>query len=140
MLGGDDISNSTQSFVPCGMKYNEYTPCEDPVRSLKYDREMLRYREQHFPKKKELLKCLILAPPGYKNSSSWPKSRDLSWFSNVPHKELSVEKVVHNWIQVDRDKFQFLGGGTMFPHGADAYIENINKLIPLTDGSIDDCH
>ena len=24
----------------------------------------------------------------------------------------------------------------MFPHGADAYIENINKLIPFIDGSI----
>ena len=52
MLGGDNISNSTQSFVPCDMKYSEYTPCEDPVRSLKYDREMLRYRERHCPKMK----------------------------------------------------------------------------------------
>lgn len=136
MLGVDDISNSNISFAPCDMKYSEYTPCEDPVRSLKYDREMLKYRERHCPEKQELLKCLIPAPPGYKNPFLWPKSRDFAWFSNVPHRELSVEKAVQNWIQVDGDKFHFPGGGTMFPHGADAYIENINKLLPLTNGSI----
>ena len=136
MLGGDDISNSTQSFVPCDMKYSEYTPCEDPVRSLKYDREMLRYRERHCPEKEELLKFLIPTPPGYKNPFSWPKSQDLAWFSNVPHRELSAEKAVQNWILVDGDKFHFPYARTMFPHGAYAYIETINKLIPLTDGSI----
>ena len=41
MLGRDDISNSTQSTVPCDMNYSDYTPCEDLVRFLKYDREML---------------------------------------------------------------------------------------------------
>ena len=49
MLGGDNISNLTQIFVPCDMNYSEYTPCEDPMSSLKYDREMIRYRECHFP-------------------------------------------------------------------------------------------
>ena len=43
---------------------------------------------------------------------------------------------MQNWIQVEDDKFRFPGGGTMFPHGADAYIDDMNKLIPLTDGSI----
>ena len=78
MMGGDDISNSTQSFVPCDMKYSEYTPCEDPVRSLKYDREMIRYRERHCLEKEELLKFLIPALPDYKNPFSWPKIRYLS--------------------------------------------------------------
>ncbi|EMS59429.1 putative methyltransferase PMT17 [Triticum urartu] len=62
--------------------------------------------------------------------------RDVAWFANVPHKELTVEKAVQNWIRVDGDKLRFPGGGTMFPHGADAYIDDIGKLIPLHDGSI----
>ena len=90
MLGGDNISNSTWSFVPYDMKYSEYTPCEDPVRYLKYDREMIWYKESHFREKKESLKFLIPAPPGYKNPFSWPKSRYLSWFSNIPRREFSA--------------------------------------------------
>ena len=95
-----------------------------------------KYRERHCPEKNEILKCLIPAPPRYKNPFPWPKSRDYAWFANVPHRELTVEKAVQNWIQVEDDKFRFPGGGTMFPHGADAYIDDMNKLIPLTDGSI----
>lgn len=60
----------------------------------------------------------------------------MAWFANVPHKELSVEKAVQNWIRVDGDKFRFPGGGTMFPRGADAYIDDIDKLISLRDGTI----
>jgi len=66
----------------------------------------------------------------------WPKSRDYAYFNNIPHKELSIEKAVQNWIQVEGDKFRFPGGGTMFPHGADAYIDDISKLISLSDGTI----
>ncbi|KAG6500129.1 probable methyltransferase PMT15 [Zingiber officinale] len=120
----------------CDVKYSEYTPCEDRDRSLRFDRDRLIYRERHCPEKGELLKCLIPAPPGYKNPFPWPASRDMAWFSNVPHKELTVEKAVQNWIHVDGDKFRFPGGGTMFPNGADAYIDDINRLIPLRDGSI----
>lgn len=94
------------------------------------------YRERHCPEKRELLKCLIPAPTGYRNPFPWPASRDVAWFANVPHKELSVEKAVQNWIRVDGDKFRFPGGGTMFPHGADAYIDDIDKLISLRDGTI----
>ena len=53
MLGGDNISDSTQNFVPCDMKYSDYTPCEDPMRSLKYYREMLIYKERHCLEKEE---------------------------------------------------------------------------------------
>jgi hypothetical protein len=78
----------------------------------------------------------VPAPRGYRNPFPWPASRDVAWFANVPHKELTVEKAVQNWIRVDGDKFRFPGGGTMFPHGASAYIDDIGKLIPLHDGSI----
>ncbi|XP_055831975.1 probable methyltransferase PMT15 [Solanum dulcamara] len=120
----------------CDTKYSEYTPCEDPERSLKFNRKRLIYRERHCPAKSELLKCRIPAPYGYKNPFKWPASRDIAWYDNVPHKELTVEKAVQNWIRYEGDKFRFPGGGTMFPNGADAYIDDIAKLINLKDGSI----
>ncbi|CAN0840740.1 Probable methyltransferase PMT18 [Linum grandiflorum] len=118
------------------MSYSEYTPCQYPPRGRTFDREMMRYRERHCPAKEELLFCLIPAPPNYKTPFKWPRSRDYAWYDNIPHKELSVEKAVQNWIQVEGDRFKFPGGGTMFPRGADAYIDDINDLIPLTGGTI----
>lgn len=129
-------TDSVEVIPPCDMSYSEYTPCQDPSRGRKFDRAMLKYRERHCPKKEELLRCLIPAPPKYKTPFKWPQSRDYAWYDNIPHKELSIEKAVQNWIQVEGDRFRFPGGGTMFPRGADAYIDDINKLIPLTDGSI----
>lgn len=133
-----DINSSveSQTFPPCDMAYSEYTPCQDPYRARKFERKMLKYRERHCPPKSELLLCLIPAPPKYKNPFKWPQSRDYAWYDNIPHKELSIEKAVQNWIQVDGNRFRFPGGGTMFPRGADAYIDDINELIPLTDGTI----
>ncbi|GAB4858116.1 hypothetical protein Ancab_016018 [Ancistrocladus abbreviatus] len=133
-----EINNSEtmKEFPPCDMSYSEYTPCQDPRRGRKFDRNMLKYRERHCPTKEELLLCLIPAPPKYKMPFKWPQSRDYAWYDNIPHKELSIEKAVQNWIQVEGDRFRFPGGGTMFPRGADAYIDDINALIPLTGGSI----
>ncbi|KAK7318056.1 hypothetical protein RJT34_02753 [Clitoria ternatea] len=133
-----EINNpgEVQEFPACEMSFSEYTPCQDQVRGRKYDRNMLKYRERHCPAKEELLYCLIPAPPKYKQPFRWPQSRDFAWYDNIPHKELSIEKVSQNWIQVEGDKFRFPGGGTMFPRGADAYIDDINELIPLTSGNI----
>ncbi|KAJ8497692.1 hypothetical protein OPV22_008244 [Ensete ventricosum] len=91
---------------------------------------MLKYRERHCPKKNELLHCLIPAPPKYKNPFRWPQSREYAWYDNLPHRELSIEKAIQNWIQVEDDRFRFPGGGPMFPRGADAYIDDIDALIP----------
>lgn len=134
----DFVSESTKVKVypRCNISYSEYTPCEDAKRSLKFDRDRLIYRERHCPEKKELLKCRVPAPYGYKNPFSWPASRDLAWYANVPHKELTVEKAVQNWIRHEGDRFRFPGGGTMFPNGANAYIDDIGRLINLKDGSI----
>ncbi|GAV75131.1 Methyltransf_29 domain-containing protein [Cephalotus follicularis] len=129
-------STAAQNIQPCDISYSEYTPCQDPTRGRKFSRDMLKYRERHCPKKEELLLCLIPPPPKYKTPFKWPQSRDYAWYDNIPHKELSIEKAVQNWIQVEDDRFRFPGGGTMFPRGADAYIDDINELIPLTDGSI----
>ncbi|KAJ7564116.1 hypothetical protein O6H91_02G003000 [Diphasiastrum complanatum] len=136
-VGTNDDSYAQDIVLePCDIKYSEYTPCEDLDRSLKFDRDRLIYRERHCPTKDEKLHCLIPAPPGYKNPFPWPKSRDYAWYANVPHKELTVEKAIQNWIQYEGDKFHFPGGGTMFSNGADTYINNIKALIPLTDGYI----
>ncbi|KAG6633804.1 hypothetical protein I3843_12G073400 [Carya illinoinensis] len=129
-------SGGAQNFPPCDISYSEYTPCQDPVRGRKFDRVMLKYRERHCPKKEELLRCLIPAPPRYRTPFKWPQSRDYAWYVNIPHRELSIEKAVQNWIQVEGDRFRFPGGGTMFPRGADAYIDDINDLIPLESGNI----
>lgn len=125
------------SYPPCGVEYSEYTPCEGTKRALQFQRERLIYRERHCQEKADILKCRIPAPYGYKNPPAWPASRDVAWYANVPHKELTVEKAVQNWIIYEGDgRFRFPGGGTMFPHGADAYIDDIGKLINLADGSI----
>lgn len=129
-------TTGSQNFPPCDMSYFEYTPCQHPPRSRKFKRDMLIYRERHCPTKEELLLCLIPAPPKYKNPFKWPQSRDYAWYDNIPHKELSIEKAIQNWIQVEGQRFRFPGGGTGFPRGADAYINDMNKLIPLTTGEI----
>ncbi|XP_031261364.1 probable methyltransferase PMT15 isoform X1 [Pistacia vera] len=121
---------------PCDSKYTEYIPCHDVQRSLKFDRDRLIYRERHCPEKNELLKCRVPAPYGYKVPFKWPESRDFAWYANAPHKELTVEKKNQNWVRVEGDRLRFPGGGTMFPRGADAYIDDIGKLINLKDGSI----
>lgn len=135
-VGINETSMIAEAFPPCELKYSEYTPCQDPKRARKFEKKMLKYRERHCPKKEELLRCLIPAPPKYKNPFKWPQSRDYAWYDNIPHRELSIEKAVQNWIQVEGDKFRFPGGGTMFPRGADAYIDDIDVLIPLTKGNI----
>ncbi|KAH9624521.1 hypothetical protein KSS87_019495 [Heliosperma pusillum] len=126
----------TRTYRSCGPEKSEYTPCEDPKRSLRFPRDRLVYRERHCPGKAELLKCRVPAPYGYKNPFKWPVSREYAWYNNVPHKDLTVEKAVQNWIRFEGDRFKFPGGGTMFPNGADSYIDDIAKLINLEDGSI----
>ncbi|GLT84525.1 hypothetical protein SLE2022_027500 [Rubroshorea leprosula] len=130
------VSAAETHLPPCNVSFSEYTPCEDVQRSLRFDRDMLIYRERHCPEKNEILKCRVPAPFGYKIPFRWPKSREFAWFANVPHEHLTVEKKNQNWVKVVGQQLQFPGGGTMFPRGADAYIDDIGKLINLKDGSI----
>lgn len=135
-LDDTDAEAAVQPFPACPLNFSEYTPCEDRKRGRRFERAMLVYRERHCPGKDEEIRCLIPAPPKYRTPFKWPQSRDFAWFNNIPHKELSIEKAVQNWIQVDGQRFRFPGGGTMFPRGADTYIDDIGKLISLTDGKI----
>ncbi|CAN1333977.1 Probable methyltransferase PMT14 [Linum perenne] len=41
-----------------------------------------------------------------------------------------------NWVQYQGNVFKFPGGGTMFPQGADAYIDELASVIPIADGSV----
>ncbi|XP_059641767.1 probable methyltransferase PMT14 [Cornus florida] len=123
-------------FKPCDMKYTDYTPCQEQDRAMTFPRENMIYRERHCPPEEEKLHCLIPAPKGYTTPFSWPKSRDYVYYANVPHKSLTVEKAVQNWVQFQGNVFKFPGGGTMFPHGADAYIDELASVIPIADGSV----
>ncbi|GAB4861829.1 hypothetical protein Ancab_037085 [Ancistrocladus abbreviatus] len=130
------LAARVKHFPPCHRNLSEYTPCEDVHRSLNFPRERLIYRERHCPQKHELLKCRIPAPHGYTTPFQWPESRDMVWYANVPHKWLTVEKAGQNWVRFEDDRFTFPGGGTMFPKGADAYIDGIGRLIDLENGSV----
>ncbi|KAE9622048.1 putative S-adenosyl-L-methionine-dependent methyltransferase [Lupinus albus] len=134
----DPLPNTARVFnaPPCNVSLSEYTPCEDVQRSLKFPRENLIYRERHCPEADEVLKCRIPAPYGYRIPFRWPESRDSVWYANVPHKELTIEKKNQNWVRYEGERLKFPGGGTMFPRGASAYIDDIGALINLKDGSI----
>ncbi|XP_038686865.1 probable methyltransferase PMT14 [Tripterygium wilfordii] len=126
----------TKVFKPCDMRYTDYTPCQEQDRAMSFPRENMIYRERHCPPEEEKLKCLIPAQNGYKTPFTWPKSRDYVHYANVPHKSLTVEKAVQNWVQFQGNVFKFPGGGTMFPQGADAYIDELASVIPIKDGSV----
>ncbi|XP_075640694.1 putative methyltransferase PMT14 [Castanea sativa] len=123
-------------FKPCDIQYTDYTPCQEQDRAMKFPRENMIYRERHCPPEEEKLHCLIPAPKGYVTPFPWPKSRDYVHYANVPYKHLTVEKAVQNWVQFQGDVFKFPGGGTMFPQGADAYIDELASVIPIADGTV----
>ena len=125
-----------KKFKPCDVKYTDYTPCQEQDRAMTFPRENMIYRERHCPPEEEKLRCLIPAPKGYTTPFPWPKSRDYAYYANVPYKSLTVEKAVQNWVQFQGNVFKFPGGGTMFPQGADAYIDELASVIPIADGSV----
>lgn len=123
-------------FKSCDKRFTDYTPCQDRKRSMKLSRANMFYRERHCPSERGRLYCLIPAPKGYVTPFPWPKSRDYVAFANVPHKTLTIEKAVQNWVQYEGDVFRFPGGGTQFPQGADKYIDQLASVIPFDSGMI----
>ncbi|PON93619.1 putative methyltransferase PMT [Trema orientale] len=134
-VGIDDIEEVNE-IKPCSDDYIDYTPCQDQNRAMKFPRENMIYRERHCPPEEEKLHCLVPAPVGYVTPFPWPKSRDYVPFANAPHKSLTVEKAVQNWIQYEGNVFRFPGGGTQFPEGADAYIDELATVIPFDNGMV----
>ncbi|GBG86724.1 hypothetical protein CBR_g41788 [Chara braunii] len=133
-----DRSRVERIFEPCGDEYVDYTPCEDPKRSLPFPREHLEYRERHCPRQDELLRCLIPPQKGYKKCVPWPESRGSVWYNNVPFLHLTREKANQNWVKHDPEsgRLTFPGGGTMFPNGANAYIDEMDKYLKFGEGKI----
>lgn len=132
----DDSNSKVKVFEPCGSKYVDYTPCQDQKTAMTFPRENMIYRERHCPAEKDKLHCLIPAPKGYVTPFPWPKSRDYVPFANAPYKSLTVEKAIQNWIQYEGNVFRFPGGGTQFPQGADAYIDQLASVIPIENGTV----
>ncbi|XP_020094339.1 probable methyltransferase PMT2 [Ananas comosus] len=133
---GRSLDTNAKVFEPCDAQYTDYTPCQDGDRATTFSRENMVYRERHCPSEKEKMHCLVPAPKGYVTPFPWPKSRDYVPYANVPYKSLTIEKAVQNWVQFEGDVFKFPGGGTMFPQGADAYIDELASVIPIVDGTI----
>ncbi|OIS99783.1 PREDICTED: probable methyltransferase PMT14 [Nicotiana attenuata] len=132
----ESSESKTKVYKSCDAKYTDYTPCQEQDRAMTFPRENMIYRERHCPPDDEKLRCLILAPKGYTTPFPWPKSRDYAYYANVPYKHLTVEKAVQNWVQFQGNVFKFPGGGTMFPKGADAYIDELASVIPIKSGMI----
>ncbi|XP_042486306.1 probable methyltransferase PMT14 [Macadamia integrifolia] len=125
-----------EMFKSCHHQYTDYTPCHEQKRAMTFPRENMVYRERHCPSENEKLHCLIPAPKGYMTPYPWPKSRDYVHYANVPYTSLAIEKAVQNWVQLQGNVFKFPGGGTMFPEGSDAYIDELASVIPIADGTI----
>lgn len=133
---GSDDSEEVEEFKPCKAQYIDYTPCQDQTRAMRFPRENMIYSERHCPPEEEKLRCLVPAPAGYVTPFPWPKSRDYVPFANAPYRSLTVEKAVQNWIQYEGNVFKFPGGGTQFPEGADAYIDELANVIPFDNGMV----
>ncbi|XP_068636484.1 probable methyltransferase PMT2 [Aristolochia californica] len=125
-----------KQYKPCNARYTDYTPCQEQKRAMTFPRENMNYRERHCPPENEKLHCLIPAPKGYITPFPWPKSRDYVPYANVPYKSLTVEKAVQNWVQYEGNVFRFPGGGTQFPQGADAYIDQLASVVPIANGTV----
>lgn len=93
--------------------------------------------ERHCPPIFERKECLIPPPDGYKPTMKWPMSRKQCWYKNVPYDWINKEKSNQHWLVKEGDKFNFPGGGTMFPDGVSAYVDLMEDLIPgMKDGTI----
>ncbi|KAM6583015.1 hypothetical protein CsatB_010017 [Cannabis sativa] len=109
----------------------DYIPCLDNYKVIKAlkSRRHMEHRERHCPNPSP--RCLSPLPKGYKMPVSWPKSRDMIWYDNVPHSKLVEYKKDQNWVRKSGDYFVFPGGGTQFKQGVDNYIQFIEKTLPL---------
>ncbi|KAK6145542.1 hypothetical protein DH2020_022362 [Rehmannia glutinosa] len=111
----------------------DYIPCLDNWKAIKAlrSRKHMEHRERHCPDPTP--RCLIPLPQGYKVPVPWPKSRDMIWYSNVPHPKLVEYKKDQRWVLKSDDYFIFPGGGTQFKNGVNYYIESIVKILPVIE-------
>ncbi|KAM7277267.1 hypothetical protein ACFE04_019133 [Oxalis oulophora] len=123
-----------QRIESCPAAAADHMPCEDPRRNSQMSREMNYYRERHCPKPDETPLCLIPPPKGYKVSVHWPESLHKIWYANMPHNKIAERKGHQGWMKKEGPYFIFPGGGTMFPDGAEQYIDKLAQYIPFGRG------
>lgn len=121
---------------PCPQELEDHMPCEDPKRARYFSKERNLYRERHCPSPSEKLLCLIAPPKDYKTPVPWPESLHKIWYSNMPHSKIAERKGHQGWMKEQGSYFVFPGGGTMFTDGARQYIEKLETVLPLSDGSV----
>ncbi|GAB4844433.1 Probable pectin methyltransferase qua3 [Ancistrocladus abbreviatus] len=118
----------------CPAEYVDHMPCEDPKRNSILSREMNYYRERHCPAPDQSPLCLIPPPDGYKIPVQWPESLRKIWHDNMPYNKIADRKGHQGWMKEEGPYFIFPGGGTMFPEGAERYIEKLGQYIPIAGG------
>jgi hypothetical protein len=56
------------------------------------------------------------------------------WHDNMPYGKIAERKGHQGWMKEEGSYFIFPGGGTMFPDGAEQYIEKLTQYVPLKSG------
>ncbi|KAG0621941.1 hypothetical protein M758_3G060100 [Ceratodon purpureus] len=120
----------------CPIRLADIMPCHDPKRARSFTKERNNYRERHCPPLEEKLRCLIPPPPDYQIPVRWPDSLQKIWFNNTPHNKIAELKSDQGWMVQEGDYFVFPGGGTMFPDGAEGYVQQLEKYIPFGTNAI----
>ncbi|CAH9128060.1 unnamed protein product [Cuscuta epithymum] len=118
----------------CPADYVDHMPCEDPKINNQLSREMNYYRERHCPSPQDTPICLIPPPQGYQVPVRWPESLHKIFHDNMPYNKIADRKGHQGWMKREGPYFIFPGGGTMFPDGAEQYIEKLKQYIPIADG------
>ncbi|KAJ3680140.1 hypothetical protein LUZ60_016418 [Juncus effusus] len=130
------VSSGRIAVDPCPMEDVDYMPCEDPRRSSHFSREMNFYRERHCPLPGEGSFCLVPPPKGYRVPVPWPESLHKIWHDNMPYGKIAERKGHQGWMKQEGSHFVFPGGGTMFPDGAEQYIEKLSQFVPIKSGQL----
>ncbi|KAH7373795.1 hypothetical protein KP509_17G075300 [Ceratopteris richardii] len=130
------VVEAGEPLEACPQELQDHMPCEDPKRARFFSKERNYYRERHCPPPSEKMLCLIPPPKGYKPPITWPESLHKIWYSNMPHSKIAERKGHQGWMKEQGSYFIFPGGGTMFSDGARQYIEKLEGILPLNDGSV----
>uniref|UniRef100_A0ACD5UUF3 Uncharacterized protein n=1 Tax=Avena sativa TaxID=4498 RepID=A0ACD5UUF3_AVESA len=131
---GNTLAALSGAVQPCAASEVDLLPCEDPRRSSRLSREMNYYRERHCPARGEAPACLVPPPQGYRVPVPWPESLHKIWHGNMPYGKIAERKGHQGWMKQEGSYFIFPGGGTMFPDGAEQYIEKLTQYVPLKSG------
>ncbi|ONM14836.1 putative methyltransferase PMT13 [Zea mays] len=136
ILTTPSVARAGGTVPPCAASEVDLLPCEDPRRSSRLSREMNYYRERHCPTRGEALACLVPPPRGYRIPVPWPESLHKIWHDNMPYGKIAERKGHQGWMKHEGSYFIFPGGGTMFPDGAEQYIEKLSQYVPMKTGVI----